>query len=64
MTTCISAFYNDNSEQIDLQAMFEYYGSSKTENWLFGQSDLNLSAEDREYLSEIEREREYELGIR
>lgn len=29
MTTCISPLYNDNSEQINLQAMYEYYDSLK-----------------------------------
>lgn len=56
MTTCISPLYNDNSEQINLQAMYEYYGSSKTKNCLYEQSDLEPSAEDREYLTEIEHE--------
>lgn len=64
MTTCISPLYNDNSEQINLQAMYDYYDSSKTKNCLYDQSDLEPSAEDREYLNEIEHEWEYELGIR
>lgn len=64
MANCNSPLYNDNSEQIDLHALYEYYGSSKTENWLCVWSDLEPSAEDCEYLNEIEREREYELGIR
>lgn len=64
MTTCISPLYNDNSERINLQAMYEYYGSSKTKNYLYSQSDLEPSSEDREYLNEIEHEWEYELGIR
>lgn len=64
MTTCISPLYNDNSEQINLQAMYECYGSSKTKNCLYDQSDLETSAEDCEYLNEIEHEWEYELGIR
>lgn len=64
MTTCISPLYNDNSEQINLQAMYEYYDGSKTKNCLYDQSDLEPSVEDREYLNEIEHEWEYELGIR
>lgn len=64
MTTCISPLYNDNSEQINLQAMYKYYGSSKAKNYLYSQSDLEPSSEDREYLNEIEHEWEYELGIR
>lgn len=31
---------------------------------MFAQDDSELSSEDYEYLNDIEREREYELGIR
>lgn len=31
---------------------------------MFAQDDLELGSEDYEYLNDIEREREYELGIR
>lgn len=31
---------------------------------MIAQDDLELSSEEYEYLNDIEREREYELGIR
>lgn len=64
MTSRILPLYNDNTDYIDLNTICGYSYSSKTENCMYVQDDLELSSEDYEYLNDIEREREYELGIR
>ena len=64
MTSKILPLYNDNTDYIDLNTICGYSSSSKTENCMYAQDDLELSSEDYEYLDDIEREREYELGIR
>lgn len=64
MTSRILPLYNDNTDYIDLNTICGYSNSSKTENCMYVQDDLELSSEDYEYLNDIEREREYELGIR
>lgn len=64
MTSKILPLYNDNTDYIDLNTICGYSSSSKTENYMYAQDDLELSSEDYEYLNDIEREREYELGIR
>lgn len=64
MTSKILPLYNDNTDYIDLNTICGYSNSSKTENCMYVQDDLELSSEDYEYLNDIEREREYELGIR
>lgn len=61
MTSKILPLYND---YIDLNIICGYSNSSKTENCMYALDDLELSSEDYEYLNDIEREREYELGIR
>ena len=60
MTSRIFPLYNNNTDHSDLNTICGY----KAENYMFAQDDLELSAEDYEYLNDIEREREYELGIR
>lgn len=64
MTSRIFPFYNDNTDHIDLSTICAYSICSKSENYMLAQDDLELSSEDYEYLNDIEREREYELGIR
>ncbi len=64
MTSKILPLHNDNTDYIDLNTICGYSNSSKTENYMYAQDDLELSSEDYEYLNDIEREREYELGIR
>lgn len=64
MTSRIFPLYNDNTDHIDFNTICGYSICSKAENYLFAQDDLELSFEDYEYLNDIEREREYELGIR
>lgn len=64
MTSRIIPLYNNNTDHIDLNTICGYSNSSKTENCMYVQDDLELSSEDYEYLNDIEREREYELGIR
>lgn len=64
MTSKILPLHNDNTDYIDLNTICGYSISSKTENYMYDQDDLELSSEDYEYLNDIEREREYELGIR
>ena len=56
MTSRIFPLYNDNTDHIVLNTICGYSICSK--------ADLELSSEDYEYLNDIEREREYELGIR
>lgn len=64
MTSRIFPLYNDNTDHIDLNTIYSCSIGSKAENYMFAQDDLELSSEDYEYLNDIEREREYELGIR
>lgn len=64
MTSKILPLHNDNTDYIDLNTICGYSNSSNAENYMFTQDDLELSSEDYEYLNDIEREREYELGIR
>lgn len=64
MTSKNLPLHNDNTDYIDLNTICGYSNSSKAENYMFTQDDLELSSEDYEYLNDIEREREYELGIR
>lgn len=64
MTSRIFSLYNNNTDHIDLNTICDYSIGSKTENYMFAQDDLELSSEDYEYLNDIEREREHELGIR
>lgn len=64
MTSRIFPLYNDNTDHIVLNTICGYTICSKAENYMFDQDDLELSSEDYEYLNDIEREREYELGIR
>ena len=64
MTSRIFPLYNDNTDRIDLNTIYGCSIGSKAENYTFAQDDLKLSSEDYEYLNDIEREREYELGIR
>lgn len=64
MTSRIFPLYNDNTDHIDLNTIYGCSIGSKAENYMFTQDDLELSSEDYEYLNDIEREREYELGIR
>lgn len=64
MTSRIFPLYNNNTDHNDLNTICGYSIGSKAENYMFAQDDLELSSEDYEYLNDIEREREYELGIR
>ena len=64
MTSRIFPLYNDNTDHIDPNTIYGCSIGSKAENYMFAQDDLELSSEDYEYLNDIEREREYELGIR
>lgn len=64
MTSRIFPLYNDNTDHIDLNTICGYSICSNAENYMFAQDDSELSSEDYEYMNDIEREREYELGIR
>lgn len=64
MTSRIFSLYNNNTDHIDLNTICDYSIGSKAENYMFAQDDPELSSEDYEYLNDIEREREHELGIR
>ena len=64
MASRIFPLYNDNTDHIDLNIICGYSICSKSENYMFAQDDLEFSSEDYEYLNDIEREREYEHGIR
>lgn len=63
MNTSNFLFYNDNTDEIDLDTIRGRYCSSEAMSGLYFQDGSELSAEELEYLNDVEREWEYELGV-
>lgn len=63
MYTSNFIFYNDNTDEIDLDAIRDCYCSSEAMSRQYFQDGSELSAEELEYLNDVEREWEYEFGV-
>lgn len=63
MNTSNFLFYNDNTDEIDLDTIRGCYCSSEAMSGLNFQDGSEPCAEELEYLNDVEREWEYELGV-